>query len=101
VTQDRPCIVLDPARCSGRPTVGVDRLPVETVVGYILAGDSVAAVADMYEISRADVLCACWYAGLYGTRMQRRILGEWAKNAHAAMWHVDYDTVPDPPRGGA
>lgn len=64
----------------------------------LLAGEDLEVVADEYGLTRGDVLVACWYLGLYGTRRHRRLWKAWATAAHEQMWHaVDYDRIPDPP----
>ena len=103
----RPFIGIDPAMCSGQPTVNHTRLSVDAVTGMVWAGESVDQVADEYDITRADVLVACWYAGTYGlpgerrkvlaaTRWWRERWGKWAEQVSGALWKSQYDAVPDP-----
>ena len=106
--REQPWICVDPARRWGDHTIRDSRLPVWAVVSSLAAGESVDEVADDYNITRADVLCACWYVGMYGlpgidgARRWQRALREWAKPAGSAMWHAgtcDYAAIPDPPLG--
>src|SRR5204863_6938697 len=58
---DRPFVAMDPAMRSGDPTLNHTRLPVATIAGFVWAGDDVGFVAEEYDITRADVLVACWW----------------------------------------
>jgi uncharacterized protein (DUF433 family) len=95
---DRPHVVVDPAQAWGQSNVkgvGVDH-----IAGMLLAGEDMATVADEFGLTRADVLVACWYLGMFGSRRWRRLWRDWAERAGKAMWDVrtvDYDAIPDPP----
>ena len=108
---------IDPARKSGEPCIGGHRLSVELVIESVWYGDVRTAMAT-YEISRAQVLTACWYAGvgnvirLHGKGGKyvghrgpwRKRWGAWAADVHQALWQsttVDYDAIPDPPNAEA
>jgi uncharacterized protein (DUF433 family) len=95
---DRPHVKVDPAQSWGRPAVkGVS---CEAIAGLIIAGEELAAVAEDYGLTRADVLVACWYLGLMGTRQYRRRWKAWAEDAGQHMWAASaatYDEIPDPP----
>jgi len=92
----RPFVAIDPAMQFGRATLNHTRLTVETVAGFVAAGDPVELVADEYEITRADVLVCCWYVARYGTRRWRERWGQWAAAAESELWHGRYQ-VADPP----
>lgn len=104
---------IDPARKSGEPCIGGTRIPVSMVAELVWAED-VGAAEDTWDLTRGQVLVACWYAGAYGivelhdrngyrTRLPtawRRRWREWAWQVHPALWEVtrlDYDAIPDPP----
>lgn len=102
-------ISIDPAMRSGQPTVNNTRLHVQAVADVAWA-EGVDVAAEEYELTRADVLVACWYAGTYGLPGRRRSLfpvrlwvkrwGAWADGVHQALWSVaavDYEAIPDPP----
>lgn len=108
----RPQITVEPGMLSGQPCINGTRVPVLSIAGSIWSGESVAEVAGDYDITRADVLVACWYAGTYGlpgerskrlagTRYWRDRLGNWAQQVGGAVWSAhevaDYDAIPDPP----
>ncbi|MEJ7659224.1 MAG: DUF433 domain-containing protein [Hymenobacter sp.] len=42
-------ITVDPERCFGKPTVRGTRLQVDTVLGYLAAGDAVADILEAYS----------------------------------------------------
>lgn len=88
---------IDPARRSGDPCIGGTRLPVDTIIEAAWR-NGVPAAIDTWEVTRAQVLGACWYAATYGTRRWRKRWHDWATVNHGAMWGDRYDDVPDPPR---
>lgn len=93
---ERPYVSFDPAVYSGGPLVS--GAPVETIAGAIWAGDTIDDTADEYGITRWHVLTACWWIGEFGPWRWRRRWRNWAKAAHAQLWHGRYETIPDPPR---
>jgi len=95
-TKGRPFIAIDPAMRSGEPTINHTRLPVDAVLGVLAAGESIEHAMDDYDVTRADILVACWYEGTYGSRKRRRQLGAWAKEAHGLLWNGKFDEVTDP-----
>lgn len=96
MSDDRPFITHDPAMRSGQACLNHTRLPVESIAGYIWAGEGVDDVIKAYEITRADVLVACWWIGAHGPRAWRKRWGAWANSVHGELWHCRYD-VPEPP----
>lgn len=93
---DRPVITIDPAMAWGAPAIkGVST---EAIAGAVRAGEDFATVADEYDLTRHDVILACWYEGAAGA--YRR---EWRSWTHAvgralAGWvPLDVDTVEEPP----
>ncbi|MCX6864681.1 MAG: DUF433 domain-containing protein [Verrucomicrobia bacterium] len=58
-------IELNPEVCSGHPLVRGTRITVDTVLGYLSAGDSVDEVLQAHpRLERADVLACIDYARL-------------------------------------
>ncbi len=53
-----------------------------------------------FELSRAEGIAACWWAGLYGRKVWRQRYGAWAKEAARHMWH-GCGQFSDPPARGA
>ena len=58
------CVIMDPRRCWGRPTLGESRLTIETLAGFRDAGDSSASIADGYErpVEQVELGIAIWDA---------------------------------------
>lgn len=91
----RPQVVVDPQMRFGAPNVrGVSY---HVLTDAVAAGEDVDSVAAEYDITRNDVLVACWYAGLYGTRTEQTWLKVWALEWHPLMWRGEWDAVEDPP----
>ena len=57
-----PRIVVDPNILVGKPVIKGTRVPVEIVIGQLAAGLPIDEVADVYGITREDVLAALAYA---------------------------------------
>lgn len=56
-------IELNPLVCNGRPVIKGTRITVQTVLGYLSAGDSVDEVLDAHpRLTREDVLACLAYA---------------------------------------
>lgn len=109
VHHNQPYVTADPAMRSGQPCVNGTRVPVESVAYAVwLDGGAYAAASD-YDLTRHDVLVACWYAGTYGlpgrrtltpSRMWRERWGPWAREVHDSLWSrrdVGGSVIPDPP----
>lgn len=92
--EDRPVVTTDPAVRFGYPTMrGV---PVEAIAEHVWEGSSLDSIAEDFGLTREQVLVACWYQGIHGTRAWRQRWKSWATEAHKELWHSRYD-VPDPP----
>lgn len=92
----RPFVSHDPAMRSGEATLNHTRLSIDAIAGYVWAGETVEAVMATYDITRADVMVACWWIGTFGPKRWRRRWGAWAEDVHDQLWHSKFD-VPDPP----
>ncbi|RZJ60943.1 MAG: DUF433 domain-containing protein [Hymenobacter sp.] len=56
-------ITVNPARCSGRPTIRGTRLTVSNILDFLGAGDSVDDMLDEYpQLEREDVLACIRFA---------------------------------------
>ncbi|OGX88960.1 DUF433 domain-containing protein [Hymenobacter coccineus] len=56
-------ITVNPARCSGRPTIRGTRLTVTNILDFLGAGDSVEDMLDEYpQLEREDVLACIQFA---------------------------------------
>lgn len=107
-------IWIDPARKSGEPCIGGTRLDLDIVVETVWHSGADNALDLWPQLSRGQVLVACWYVGagnvvrLHGRGGKhvayrgpwRKRWGSWAAEVHQALWSsttVDYDAIPDPP----
>lgn len=60
-------IEINPAICNGKPVVAGTRITVETILGFLCAGDSVEDVLAGYpSLSREDILACLDYARRLG-----------------------------------
>jgi len=58
-------ITIDPDVCNGRPVIQGTRIAVDTVLGFLAAGDSVEDVLEEYpRLTREDVRACLEYASL-------------------------------------
>lgn len=115
----RPYITVDPAMLSGEPCLNHTRIPVY-MIAELVWNEGVGEAMLMWELSRAEVLVACWYVGAYGvpeihaTESVQKHTGQvyrqqpvnrewlnrwraWAEESSGALWTGKYDEVTDPP----
>lgn len=87
-----------PGRLGGKPCVGGHRLSVDQVTRYVWGDSGSVDVAVIsHDLTRAQVLTACWFQAVHGTRTWRQRWGRWAVEHCDAMWSGRWDQVPDPP----
>lgn len=56
-------IAVDPDICNGKPTVRGTRITVQTILGFLAAGDSVEEVLEAYpSLSAEDIRAALMFA---------------------------------------
>ena len=56
-------ITVDPDICNGKPTVRGTRITVQTILGFLAAGDSVEEVLEAYpSLSAEDIRAALMFA---------------------------------------
>lgn len=94
----RPVVQVDPAVCFG--AAQIRRVRVEDVGAWVWAEGSVdRVVADSRDLTRAEVLVACWFLGEYGSPEWRARWGEWARQVgyRLAAQDAAYGGIPDPP----
>jgi uncharacterized protein (DUF433 family) len=60
--QIAPRIVVDERVQAGKPVIAGTRVPVETVLGALAAGETVERVMSEFRVQREDVLAAIAYA---------------------------------------
>lgn len=92
----RPHVVIDPAVAYGAATIrGV---PTGAVAGMVRAGETLATVADEYDLTLCEVILACWFEGTHGR--YRKQWKAWADAVALGLggWNpFDPDTVQGPP----
>lgn len=52
-------IIIDPDICNGKPVISGTRIPVQTILEFLAAGDSIRDVLDEYPTLSKDDICAC------------------------------------------
>jgi uncharacterized protein (DUF433 family) len=52
-------ITIIPGLCNGKPTIRGLRITVETVLGFLAAGDSAADILDEYPLLEPEDISAC------------------------------------------
>jgi uncharacterized protein (DUF433 family) len=102
----RPHVTVDPAQNFGEPTI--NGVPVATLTGMIWAGDSVDFVAEDFDLTRPQVLVACWFQtrhGRFGRSRDdvawKRAWKPWLDDNEEQFWHSRHGEIPDPPSRGA
>lgn len=114
---DSPQVTVNPAMCSGEPCIMGRRIPVYMVADMVWHWGVDEAIK-MWDLTRGEVLVACWYAAVVNVTtlyarggLARRKRPEpwrgrwidWAEQVSGDLWRastVDYDTLPDPPGKG-
>jgi uncharacterized protein (DUF433 family) len=101
-------VTFHPGMRSGEPTIGGTRLALWFILPVVWS-DGVQSAMGLWQLTREQVLVACWFAGTYGVEgfdsKRRRVTGRfwqkrwggWALEHHGAMWAGKFDKVPDPP----
>ncbi len=56
--QTAPPITTNPERMGGTPVIGIERLPVEYLIGYLMKGGTVEEFVDEFSADRSKVLAA-------------------------------------------
>lgn len=106
----RPHVSVDPAVQFGHPCIAGTGAPVDVIAERVYAGEPVTAVADDYDVTRADVLVACWYVARHGTGdglgLRTKLRAAWqpwllANESTLAGFHgLGPDDADDPPTEG-
>ena len=97
VVEKLPSVVFyAPIAMPGIPTLEGHRLGAEMVASYAWH-HGIDEVCETYDLSRADVLVCCWWAGMFHTRAWKKRWGEWAQMAFNHLWHSCVQ-IADPPR---
>lgn len=97
MTDQAAAVWISPGRRSGEPCVYGTRIPTENVATDTFMRDVACALHCYPQITRGQVLVACWFHATQGSRTWRRRWGAWAKQYEGELWKSDWDAVPDPP----
>ena len=68
------------------------------VTRWWLRVDDLKSLQSDFDVSRPDLLVACWYYGTHGTGKWKKRFGAWAEQWRSELWHRDWNHVPDPPQ---
>lgn len=95
-----PAIRVSPGVMAGLPCIAGTRIPAKQIAGCWWRGayPTVDSLGDTYDLTRAQVLVACWYMALSGGPRWRNRWGAWAASAGSEMWRGRSDLVPPPPQ---
>lgn len=90
----RPVVTVDLAVRWGQPCIRTTR--VLDLAGTHWAGDD---ACDEYDITRPELLTACWHMAIYGVAPEPpwRRWKAWADGHFEALARGEYERVPDPP----
>lgn len=93
---------VDPSRQSGDPCVMGTSVPVDALAEFVWAGDLVDNLAELYSVTRRQVIGACWYMARHGSRTWRERWREWLTAAEPRLWAGSGDVADPPsrPQGG-
>jgi uncharacterized protein (DUF433 family) len=104
-------VTIQPGMLSGTPTVAGHRIQAETIAGTVWSC-GVKSTMDDFELTRCEVLTACWFVGTYGAidwgirggkpilhrgEIWRKRWGSWAAHAQGPLWSGKPGECPDPP----
>lgn len=93
---DWPQVTVSPAHRFGAPAIkGISTV---AIAGTVMAGEDVGRIAHEYDLSRHEVLLACWFEGIHGD--YRKKWGRWAEAIQPKLggWQpFDPATEPGPP----
>lgn len=99
MADEQPHVRVEPGIRFGYPHIrGV---PTDAIAGMVWAGEDLAAVADEFNLTRGEVLVACWFEGTHGRPNSgfRKAWRDWAFAAGKSMWRsaVNFDGIAGPP----
>lgn len=106
MSDQRARVSADPAVQFGRPCIDGTRIPAENIAELVAAGETVEGVCEDFNLTRAQVLVACWYYTRHGvgdgfglrTKL-RAAWGPWLADTHRQFAAREHDAIPNPPSG--
>lgn len=84
-----PILTIDPKRQFGRVCIEGTRVPAEVVGEAVAGGDSVDDVARDYDVTREQVLLACWWYAVYVEghgKFTKAVRAAWLGGDYEASW---------------
>lgn len=93
----RPFVAHDPAMKGGQATVNGTRLTVENLVEHVWSGWTEQQLRDGWDLTRGDILVACWFWANHGGRTWKRRWGSWSDEVYRARSAEDFAAVDWPP----
>lgn len=100
IDRDPEYISIKPSVQFGEECLGDTRVPVSAIVDFWWGSDMTEErICKGWSVTPKAIRIACWYWASYrgGTKIGRA-WREWALQWHHAMWSLEYDRVPLPPR---
>lgn len=97
---ERPHVTVDPRVYSGQPTIRGLRIPTRMIAEIVYERDERPEwILENYDITRDDVLVACWFEATHGrSRKLRKVWRDWATENFPILWRSgSWDGVPYPP----
>lgn len=97
---DTPYVSVMPGMYHGEPCVNGHRLPTRMIADHVFDGAGGTA-EDTWDITRDEVLVACWFEARYGkSRTMRQAWRPWLERADPVLWHSTKEAwagMPMPP----
>lgn len=89
-------IVFDPRiQMPGTPTISGHRLSARQIAQHAWC-EGINETMQYYDLTREEVLLACWWAGHWGPRLLREAYREWSAEAAMHLWSGCIN-ITDPP----
>lgn len=94
-----PLLVFDPQRVMAgpMPLIANHRLSADMICAYAYGYGGIGnSEVEAYDVTAAEQIMACWWAGLYGSRKWKKRLGTWAEVAGQHLWYGCVNVPPLP-----
>lgn len=92
------CVWVDPARVGGNPCIYGTRINTRMAAMAVWDSGIDHALESWPHLTPGLLRGACWYEARYGAPKLRKAWAGWLDDWSDAMWHSDWENVPDPPR---
>lgn len=94
-----PFVSVQPGMKFGEPCINGHRLPTQLIAETVMFNGGEEAM-DWYDITRDEVMVACWFEARYGGRKIRKLWQAWLDEHEGTLWHSTSErwaAVPFPP----